>query len=234
MPKAPKLNASVAVAYIRVSLEQQAESGLGLEAQRAAIERWAAARGVQLVAWAEDAGVSGATELEKRPGLMAALAALHEHGAGLLVVAKRDRIARGVLLAAMAERLVEREHARIVSTAGEGEGDKPEAQLMRHMVDAFAEYERALIRARTSSALKAKLARGERLGGPRVGERLVKGSYVPDENEGTLVRRVVELRQQGQTFRAIRAQLAAEGFQGRRNNPPRLATLFAIAQRHGL
>ncbi|KAA0240726.1 recombinase family protein [bacterium] len=233
MPRAStRTNASLAVAYLRVSSGQQADSRLGLEGQRATIQRWADARGVQLVAWAEDAGLSGAVALEKRPGLMEALAALRLHRAGVLVVDKRDRIARDVVLAAMAERLVEREHARLFSAAGEGEGDEPGAVLMRHMIDAFAEYERALIGARTSSALKAKVARGERLGAARVGERLVGGSYEPEEKEAALVRRVMELRGQGRTFRAIRAQLVAEGFRGRQGRAPRLATVFAIANRN--
>jgi DNA invertase Pin-like site-specific DNA recombinase len=71
------------------------------------------------VAWTEDAGISGAAQLEKRLGLMAALASVREHGARYLVVAKRDRIARDVILAAMAERLVQREGAELVS-AGRG------------------------------------------------------------------------------------------------------------------
>lgn len=220
------------MAYCRVSLDQQVESGLGLEAQRAAIRRWAEARNVSVVAWAEDAGVSGAAQLERRLGLMDALAAVRQHRAGLLVVAKRDRIARDVILAAMAERLVERENARLISAAGEGEGTDPAAQLMRRMVDAFAEYERALIRARTSSALQAKMARGERLGAARVGERLVSGRYEPDDNEAALAARAITLRQAGYSFREIRQQLHAEGFQSRRGQAPRLATLFTLVQRH--
>lgn len=230
-PKPPPTDPLLAVAYLRVSLDQQAESGLGLEAQRSAIQGWADARHVRVVAWAQDAGVSGACQLEKRLGLMDALASMRLHRAGLLVVAKRDRLARDVILAAMAERLVEREHASLVSAAGEGEGADPAAQLMRRMVDAFAEYERALIGARTSSALRVKMARGERLGAARVGERLVAGCYESDEYERRLSERALALRQEGLSYRAIREQLTAEGFRNRKGRPPRLATLFALLQR---
>lgn len=105
---------------------------------------------------------------------------------------------------------------------------------MRRTVDASAEYERALIRARTSSPLKAKVARGERLGGPRVGERLVDGCYEDNNPQVVLVQRVVALRRQGQPFRSIRDQLMAEGFRGRRGSALRLATLFSIARWHVL
>lgn len=152
----------VAVAYLRVSTETQ---DLGPDAQRAAIERWATVQGVRIAAVHEDHGVSGGATLEKRPGLLAALDALPAHGAGLLVVAKRDRLARDPIVAAMVEAAARREGARVVSAAGEGDGDDPSALLMRRMVDAFAEYERGVIRARTKAALAVKRARGERTSG---------------------------------------------------------------------
>jgi DNA invertase Pin-like site-specific DNA recombinase len=152
----------VAVAYVRVSTETQ---DLGPDAQRAAIDRWASAQGVRVAAVHEDHGVSGGATLEKRPGLLAALDALPAHGAGLLVVAKRDRLARDPIVAAMVEAAAQRVGARVVSAAGEGEGDDPSAILMRRLIDAFAEYERGVIRARTKAALAVKRGRGERTSG---------------------------------------------------------------------
>ncbi len=83
-------------------------------------------------------------------------------GAGdILLVAKRDRLGRDVLNVALVERLVERRGGRVYSAAGEGtDDDGPTGQLMRTMVDAFAAYERAIIRVRTESAMAvAKAAR---------------------------------------------------------------------------
>ena len=91
----------VAVAYIRVSKDDQK---LGPDAQRASIEAWAAREGVQVAAWHVDQGVCSVTPIDQRPALVAALASLREHGAGVLVVAKRDRIARDVVLTAGVER----------------------------------------------------------------------------------------------------------------------------------
>jgi DNA invertase Pin-like site-specific DNA recombinase len=155
-------NPLVAVASIRVSKEEQK---LGPEAQRAAIEAWAAREGVLVASWHVDQGVCSVTPIDERPGLCAALAALREHGAGVLVVAKRDRIARDVVLAAGVEREAARMGARVVSASGEGNGDSPADQFMRTVVDGAAQYERGLIRARTKAALAAKRAKGEKTGG---------------------------------------------------------------------
>ena len=95
---------SVAVAYLRVSTDEQ---HLGPEAQRAQIVAWAAREGVTVVGWHTDSDVSGAAGIEARPGLVAALGSLRPMGAGVLVVAKRDRLARDVYVALGIERAAE-------------------------------------------------------------------------------------------------------------------------------
>lgn len=216
MPRArkPKCNPAAAVAYLRVSTDDQA---LGPEAQRASIEAWAAARGVVVVAWCCDQGVSGAAPIDKRPALLDALAALREHGAGVLVVAKRDRLARDSMIAAMVERMAATSGAGVVSAAGEGEGDGPEHLLMRRLIDAFAEYERALIAARTRAALAVKAKRGELVGAPRLGERVAAdGVHVErDGAEGEALALIDALRRQGMTIRAIADELTARGVPAR-------------------
>src|ERR1035441_2739419 len=152
----------VAVAYIRVSKDDQK---LGPEAQRAAVEAWAAREGVSVVAWHADQGVCSVTPIEGRPALVAALASLREHGAGILVMAKRDRISRDVVLTAMVERAARSSGATVMSAAGEGNGTAPADQFMRTVIDGAAQYERALIRARTTAALAVIRARGQKTGG---------------------------------------------------------------------
>lgn len=145
-----------AVGYIRVSTEEQT---LGPDAQRAALERWVLTRGVQLVGLFEDRSVSGATALDRRPGLLAALDCMETSNAGLLVAAKRDRFARDVIIAAQLERLVERVGVKLVSTDGASDGDSPEATMMRRILDVFGAFERDLIRGRTRAALATKRAK---------------------------------------------------------------------------
>lgn len=205
-----KANKAAAVLYVRVSTDEQA---LGPTAQRAAADRWCAARGVQLVAVCEDVGVSGGAPLDKCAGLLEALRQLEAHGAGVLLVAKRDRLARDVVKAAMIEQLAARVGAEVASAAGEGEGTDPAAALMRTMVDAFAQYERALIGARTKAALAVKKAKGERVGRIPYGFQLAADGVqlVPHEGEQAVVATIRGLRAEGLTLAAIAAELEARG-----------------------
>lgn len=229
--RTPTADATRAVAYLRVSTDEQ---HLGPEAQRAAIQRWADAHGVTVVAWHEDHGVSGGAALERRPALLAALDELGDgDGAGVLVVAKRDRLARDVVVAAMVERLAERSGARIVSADGAGNADGPEGMLMRGIVDLFAQYERALIRARTTAALAVKKARSERVGTVPFGWRLAADgvALVPDPTEAATVSRVRELRAAGVSIRGIVAELASEGHEARTGRPVSKGTVENILRR---
>ena len=206
--KKPVTDASKAVAYIRVSTEEQ---HLGPEAQLAAIEQWAARQNITLVAVHRDIGVSGATPLADCKGLIAALEDLRVHAAGLLVVAKRDRLARDVMKSAMAEARAEALGARIVSAAGEGDGTDPAARLMRTIIDAFAEYERLIIGARTKAALGAKKAKGERVGGIPYGFSNVDNVLVPNEDERRVIIEAKYLSSTGLSLRGICAKFAVEG-----------------------
>ena len=220
MGSSTKRNATdslTAVAYLRVSTDRQE---LGPEAQRAAIEAWASREGVTVAAWHVEAGVSGAAAIADRPELVAALAALTTLRAGVLIVAKRDRLARDVMAAAMLERMVVDAGARIVSAAGEGtDSNDPSAVLMRTLVDAFAQYERAMIAARTKAALKAKRARGERAGTVPYGFTSdAAGRLAPCAAERAVIAQVRALRDAGVTLRGIVAELARAGVVGRTGN----------------
>lgn len=235
MKRRNTVNRNLAVAYLRVSTEDQQ---LGPEAQRAAIERWAATAGVTVVAWHVDHGVSGGAELDKRPALQLALDALEQSAAGALVVAKRDRLARDVVLAALIERLVGKSGARVVSAAGEGGDDAndPSSMLMRRIVDAFAEYERALIRARTRAALAVKKKRGERAGNVPFGYKLMANavSLERDEREQLVIAHALELRASGASVRGVVMQLKAAGVVGRSGRPLCKAAVENILRRtHG-
>jgi DNA invertase Pin-like site-specific DNA recombinase len=204
-----------AVAYLRVST---AEQDLGPEAQRASIEAWSRREGVTVISWHEDRGVSGATGIEDRPALLAALDALRAAGAGALVVAKRDRLARDPIVSAMVERMVQSAGARLLSAAGEGtDGDSPADVLMRRMLDAFAEHERLIIRARTKAAMQAKKARGERVGSVPTGFQLSADgrTLTPDSHEQEAIALARTLRAQGLSYAAIGAALDARGFKAR-------------------
>ena len=164
-----------------------------------------------------DDGVCSVAPVTDRRALRAALLAIGTHRAGLLVVAKRDRVARDVMLAAEVERAAARAGARLVSATGEGNGNSPADAFMRIVIDGAAQYEHALIRARTRAALAAKRARGERVGALPYGFGLDPGSVrlVAVEREQTAITRARRLRAMGLSLRAIASQLAVEGFLSR-------------------
>lgn len=205
-----------AVAYLRVSTDKQADSGLGLDAQQAAVTAAARRLGLELLPAFVDAGTSGALAAADRPVLMQAIGAVRR--GDVLLVAKRDRLGRDVIEVAMIERLIARRGARIVSAAGEGtDNADPSGLLMRRMVDSFAEYERQLIGARTRAALQAKRARGERVSRfPPFGWSFTAtGNLERQEGEQDTLRVIRGCRARGMSMPAIAAELNKIGLRTR-------------------
>lgn len=204
-----------AIGYLRVSTDEQAQSGLGLEAQRAALASVARRLELELVAVHADEGLSGSLPPHERPGLMSAIAELAR--GDVLVVAKRDRLGRDRLEVGLLERALAKKKIRVVSAAGEGtESDDPSAQLQRGIVDLFAEHERLMIGARTKSALRAKRERGFRAGAVPFGYRaLATGQLLEDLEEQVALELMRQLRGAGVPFRRIARELARRCFQPR-------------------
>jgi len=197
-----------AIAYVRVSTTDQAESGAGLAAQRAAIEAYAGRAGLTITSTSEDAGISGAAGIDARPGLAAAVAGLRR--GDVLIVAKRDRIARDTMTAMMIERAVAKRGASIVSADGVGNGSGPADEFMRSVMDAAAQFERGLIRQRTRAAMAAKRKAGERTGEVPFGWQAdADGRLIEVPEEQLVLRRIRECREAGVSLRRI-AQILTE------------------------
>lgn len=150
------------VAYLRVSTARQGASGLGLEAQRSAVQGFLAGKQGNLVA--EFVEVESGKR-DDRPQLAAALAACRLHRA-TLVMAKLDRLARNVrFIAGIMDSGVD-----FVAS------DMPHAnRLTLHLMAAMAEHEAAAISERTKAALAAAKARGTKLGNPNGAAHLRAG-----------------------------------------------------------
>jgi DNA invertase Pin-like site-specific DNA recombinase len=144
-----------AIAYIRVSTERQGRSGLGLEAQQAALARFTETEGFR-VAQTFTETESGADD--DRPELVAAIAAARKVKAPI-IVAKLDRLSRDVHYISG---LMKHRVPFIVAELG-ADADP----FLLHIYAALAEKERAMISRRTKDALSAAKARGVRLGGLR-------------------------------------------------------------------
>jgi DNA invertase Pin-like site-specific DNA recombinase len=150
------------VLYIRVSTSQQGRSGLGIEAQRETLARFAEAEGFEVLReFVEVETGKGSDALDRRPQLSAALAAARKAKCHV-AVAKLDRLSRDVhfISGLMAHRV-----PFLVAELG------PDVDpFVLHLFAALAEKERSLIATRTRQALKAAKARGVTLGNPKLAE----------------------------------------------------------------
>jgi len=212
--------AAQAIGYLRVSTKGQGESGLGIEAQRSAVEAYAKQNGVILIMCYIDVE-SG--KLAERPELARALAHARRSKARL-VVAKFDRLSRNVaFLSALLESKVD-----FVAV------DNPNAnKLTIHLLAAVAEHEAEMISQRTKAALAAYKARGGKLGGElrqcrnlsqearlkgaqRAGLAVAKAAR---EAYADLRPFMMELRSAGRPLQGIADELNKQGHTTRRGRP---------------
>ena len=150
------------IAYCRVSTARQGRSGLGLDAQREAVARFAAAEGFEITReFVEVETGKGSDALQRRPELAAALAEARRRKCPI-AVAKLDRLSRNVHFISG---LMEHRVPFLVTELG-----RDVDPFMLHIYAALAEKERRLISQRTKAALKAAKARGVRLGNPQLAE----------------------------------------------------------------
>jgi DNA invertase Pin-like site-specific DNA recombinase len=195
-PPRPAQGPRTVVGYVRVSTDEQGDSGAGLEAQRQAIEAACRVRGWELAAIHQD--VASGKSVNGRPGLDAALAALRRHEVDGLVVAKLDRLSRSVIDAATTIEGAQREGWTLVLLDVGVDLSTAHGEAMANMTATFAQLERRLIGERTRAALAVKRAQGVRLGRPR---------SLPVE----VVERIAAERAAGATLQAIADQLNVEG-----------------------
>ena len=184
------------VGYVRVSTEEQADSGAGLEAQRTTIREACKAKGWELLAVAEDAGLSG-SRLD-RPGLTEALRQVETGDADGIVVAKVDRLSRSLLHFTT---LIERSRKngwQLVALDLGVDTSTASGELIANTIASFAQFERRLIGERTRDALAVKKAQGVRLGRPRT---------LPDQ----VVADILTQRHEAATYVAITDDLNKRG-----------------------
>ncbi len=226
------------VSYLRVSTRKQGASGLGLEAQRAAVAEHAAREGLTVVA--EYVEVESGKKAA-RPELAKALAHCRAARA-TLVVAKLDRLARNVLfLSSLME-------AGLDFLAL----DNPHAnRFTLHVLMAAAEQEARAASERTKAALAAARRRGVRLGSARPGhwrgreaKRLAgsrKGTERAAElrtaaarqHNGMAVEAALELRKAGMSWAEVAAELNARGLVTRRGNGWSKSSIFTAVAATG-
>jgi DNA invertase Pin-like site-specific DNA recombinase len=185
---------NVLIGYRRVSLEEQARSGLGLDAQRDAIERYAMARGKSII-WIEDEGISAKSM--KRPGLQTALWMLENGDAGGIIASRLDRLSRSVSDFTDLLEKSRKQKWGIVVLDFDLDTTTAAGRMLAGVMMQFSQFERELIGERTSAALKAAQARGIHVGRPVTLSRAAES-------------RVLQLRADGLSFARVAAQLNSE------------------------
>lgn len=184
------------IAYRRVSTEEQAESGAGLDAQRLAILAEAERRGwADRLVWIDDAGF-GAGSLD-RPGIQEALTLLRSGDASVLVAAKVDRLSRSI---GDFDRLLhesERDGWSLVALDLGLDTTTATGRMLAGMLSVFAAFERDLIRERTRNALAARKRRGLPVSGPQLSSAVRS--------------RLRSMREAGMGYQAIADTLNGEG-----------------------
>lgn len=204
------------IAYHRVSTSQQGRSGLGLEAQRAAVAAFAKAEGFEIVAeFTEVETGKGTDALERRPQLKAALKAAKKAKCEV-AVAKLDRLSRDVAFIAglMSQRV-----PFIVCALGRNVDP-----FTLHIYAALAEQERRMISQRTSAGLQAAKARGVKLG----------RQEIADANKAAAAARDAELEPILRETMHLSAQKAADEIERRGFDKISFRTVMRARARLGL
>ena len=184
-----------AIGYIRVSTQEQAQSGLGLEAQAVAIREEATRRGWDLEIIADE-GESG-SKID-RPGLLIAKDALARGEAQALIVAKQDRLMRSSLGWAQIVSQSQDQKWSLICLDINLDTASPMGECMGSILAAVAQFELESIRKRTKDALAVKKSQGYRLGRP---------ATMPEETRA----RINALRNSGVTLQGVADTLNTEG-----------------------
>src|SRR6516225_9200720 len=150
--------------YVRVSTDEQAERGLGLEAQRQRIRAYCEMKGLRLTTMFEDPGLSGGKPLGSRSAGGRLLAEARKTKP-VVVVAKLDRLFRSVADAAQTITSFDRYGIELVAISEGFDMTNPYGRAMAQMASVFAELERAMIRERTRAAMIVKRGRNDRISG---------------------------------------------------------------------
>jgi len=211
-------NMTSAVIYTRTSTNDQE---LGHLAQGAECRAHAEAQGLEVIAVYTDT-CSGTIAPYEREGFGCMLDDLSGE---FVIMNRRDRLGRDVVNNAVTERMLDKAGSTLI-TLDTRNGDNPEDIFTKTLIDAIAQYERAIISRRTKMALKAKRAQGLVSGTPALGYKAnERGELVADSQERQKIERVRALRAKGYTYSQLIGLCEREGILSRNGQTPSAATL---------
>jgi site-specific DNA recombinase len=213
-----------AIAYLRVSLEKQAELGVSLDGQRAKIEAYASLYEIEIVEFITDAGESAKSL--SRPGLEKARGMLRRKEADALIVAKLDRLTRSVKdLGELLES--DFKTAGLLSVSEQIDARTAGGRLVLNILGSVSQWERETIGERTSAAMRHMASNGEFIGGrPPYGFAVCvcTGQLSPAPDEQAVIEVAKSLRALGLSLSKVASELE------RRGHRSRTAKVFAPMQ----
>lgn len=213
--KPPPPSATRAAIYVRVSTEDQARDGYGLDVQRERCRAMAIVKGWEIRQEYADEGISGTKDASARPGLAALLLAVQQGEVGAVIVLALDRLGRKTrIILDLVDAIVEA-GAELVSCKESLDTTTPAGRFVLTIFAALAQLERDNIVERTSSGRDQRGRRDGEKGGrlPYGYVRAPEGVAI-DEQAAAVVRRIFHLARQGATLRAIARALEAPGPRG--------------------
>jgi len=202
---------NLAIGYVRVSTDKQADNGISLEAQQARIEAWCVANGFDLVEIHVDAGISG-KRADNRPALQAAVDDACDKGAALIVYSL-SRLSRSTKDTIMLADRLDKSGADLVSLSERIDTTSAAGRMVFRMLAVLSEFERDLVSERTCAAMQHKKRKGERVGKIPFGFDLSDDgvTLTPNNREQEVLAIIEELRQGGMSLRAIAEELTRRG-----------------------
>ncbi len=218
------------IGYVRVSTDEQAQSGVSIEAQRAKLEQYAELYDLHLVDVIVDAGVS-AKNLH-RDGLKNALAALDRGAASAVLVTKLDRLTRSVRdLCDLLESYFGTKYA-LLSVAEKVDTSSAAGRMILNIMATVSQWEREVIGERTSAALQHKISQGQHVGSPPLGFKIAEEGQLEKElTELAIVERIRALRTEGLTLQAIADLLNRENVPTKRGGSWYPSTVTKVLSR---
>jgi len=205
------------IAYLRVSTDKQADSGVSLDAQRAKVKAYAELYDLDLAEVIVDAG-ENAKSLE-RPGPKRALGMLKAGDAEALLVVKLDRLTRSVVdLGTLVERYFAPGKAALLSVGEQIDTRSAAGRLVLNVLASVSQWEREAIGERTATAMQYKAKQGEYNGGQApYGRRVAPcgARLEPDPDEVAACAVARQLREQGLSLRGVAAELERRGVRSR-------------------
>jgi site-specific DNA recombinase len=223
--------ATKAVGYVRVSTEEQATHGHGLDAQEKAVRAFAESQGYELVGVVSDPAVSGATRPADRPGFSEVLVRAGDREFSVLLVWKFDRLARQIVYAVATVNDLAEQHDVVIRSVTEPiDTATPMGRTIFAVLAGMAEQERQSITERTWSGRREKASRGGFAGGsaPYGYERDLEGGLIPVAHEAEIIRKIFSLRAEGAGYLRIAQALNTDGIRGKRGGQWNASTIRYI------